>query len=613
MQHFYRTLHKWRRAMLYVFLLPVIIVAWYLTVVSRSIEVAGQIEEKNLCMLEVPEFYETGTVEACPSLFMHGPYNLIRDFYNAPRLILLDGSESRVWSAADLRIYAGDDVQVFADDKNWPDIATVTLYVRLKGSGQPLPGRPWQLSSMIQDFIGTAAYGREGSNLRHRYWLATTADRLNDTSADQAESNGLLAGLEKFFRLPGYFINNCIAIKKLYSQEFLPEQNWHKDNLFGAPVLISSYFNTASLQQIRQMLSDFNTKLPFAEFINKIEKKDLSLVFLKELEGSNTRAPGFFISHIDHSRITMWIDENKPGFDQVKKTLTHEYYHALSSAWNKRRTHYKTNENISLEESSANWFAFFCMAEGKGLKSDEEAFFPGRISIWPTTAIPEGANNGHYELYAFIHWLYLKMDLEPAAFLEKLLESSSEGSFKHILEIAGYDSMQKALPEYMAFCWWMSLGSPDNFAEPFNPSFAGLKNKTFFVADSPKNFNSITWDAEKHEYWKFCPNPGCSYFIKGRIETLKSGWELISQVPEDRQTIFMALLSEKKILEIRRLQSLTELDQIRNQLPEEADNWSLWLHYQLPAEDDVKMVEGGQQELIMEMFKSGRKTAIGKP
>ncbi|EKD81308.1 MAG: hypothetical protein ACD_39C01865G0001 [uncultured bacterium] len=191
-----------------------------------------------------------------------------------------------------------------------------------------------------------------------------------------------------------------------------------------------------------------------------------------------------------------------------------------------------------------------------------------------------------------MHWLYLKLDLDPAAFLEKVLQASKEGKFRHLLEIAGYVSMNQALSEFMAFCWWMSLGSPEDLHEPFNASFKELRKKNFFVSGSRHDFNSMAWEVDKLDYWKFFPLPGHSYFFKGQIDLLKSGWELVTAIPEEGLMIFMAIMSEGKILEVRRLKGFSELAMVRSQLPENEEA--------AVSDDDQR------HEVIMEMFKSGR-------
>lgn len=581
-------------------------------IITQTIEESDQAAGTSLCKLYVPGFYELGSVEAGSAFYLEGPKKPISDFFNNPMLILLDGTESRLWQAEDLNVRAGEN-DFFPPGEPWPDVATVTLYIRFKGVGQPLAGRPWQLSSALQNFIGISAYGENYGNLERRFLLATTAKNLAETTSSQPEKDGLLEKLAIFFQQPPYYLHNCLAIEKLRKQEFQPETNWQKDNLFGLPVLISSHFSLASLTQIKHILAGLNEKLPFGEFIKTKMKSDLSIVFIKEYEHSRTIAPGYFDSYLDHSRIMVWILEDEPVSDTVQEILVHEFYHALSSAWNNKKVLYKTNENISLEESSAEWFAFFCGGKGTGLKYDKESFQPGSISIWPASAACK-SNRLHYNLSTFIHWLYLKINVDSVSFLEKVLKSSREGKFRHLLEDAGYASMNQALPEYMAFCWWMSLGSPEYFDKPFNASFANLQKKSFFVADSKHNFNSIAWEVEKLEYWKFFPEPGHSYFLKGRIESLKSGWELVSKIPEDKLMIFMAFMADGKILESRRLKGFSELDIIRKQLPAKADNWSMWVHYQLPENEDIEVSEDDQKnEPIMEMFKSGQKSARGTP
>ncbi|EKD81309.1 MAG: hypothetical protein ACD_39C01865G0002 [uncultured bacterium] len=152
MKSLYNTLCKWRRAILYLFLLMIITGAWQLTIVSQTMQAGDQAAKNSLCKIErAPEFYELGKVEAGTVFFMKGPQKPISDFYQNPILILLDGSESRMWHAEDLKIVAGTQTRIFAPDKPWPDVATVSLYIRFKGVGQPLGGRPLPFPKALSD------------------------------------------------------------------------------------------------------------------------------------------------------------------------------------------------------------------------------------------------------------------------------------------------------------------------------------------------------------------------------------------------------------------------------------------------------------------------------
>ena len=602
---------KWRRVIFFLFGLAIIMGAWHLTVVSRTMQAADQARKKSVCRIErAPEFYELDKVEVGSYLYIEGLKQSLSEFVEKPALVLLDGCESRLWMADDLDIVGGFSAGIFETENPWPGEETDVLRIRLTGTGQPLKSRPWRLSGILQNFAGKLAFGEYGGNLNRRYLLVTTAVNLIEPSTFPREEN-LQAKIEQFFQQPAFLIDNCIAIHKLQRQEFRPEKNWHKDNLFGTPALISSHFEAATLLQIKRILADLNQKLPFAKLVGTFTKSELSLVFLKESEDSNALAHGYFSFSNGLTGITMWIDENRPIQDSTR-ILLHEYYHALSYIGNNNERPLRTNESVLLEESAAEWFSMLCTGEGRGMKYTRRAFKPGHISVWPASAAPGKIGNSYYNMDAFIHWLYLKSDLGQSEFLEKLLAASGEGRFDQILAVAGHSSMNQALPEFMAFCWWMSLASPEEIIEPFNSSFTGLKEKSFFASGSQHDFNSIKWDVDTLDYWKFFPVPGHSYFLKGDINLLKSGWELVTEISEENLMIFMAFLVEGKVLEVRRLKGCSEFGIVRKQLPAQADSWSLWFHYRLPENEECAAADDNQRrEEIMEMFKSGRAAVTG--
>ena len=146
---------KWRRVIFFLFGLAIIMGAWHLTVVSRTMQAADQARKKSVCRIErAPEFYELDKVEVGTYLYIEGLKQSLSEFVEKPALVLLDGCESRLWMADDLDIVGGFSAGIFETENPWPGEETDVLRIRLTGTGQPLKSRPWRLSGILQNFAG---------------------------------------------------------------------------------------------------------------------------------------------------------------------------------------------------------------------------------------------------------------------------------------------------------------------------------------------------------------------------------------------------------------------------------------------------------------------------
>jgi hypothetical protein len=603
---------------LYLILLSCVFLLWNLYWAFAEMGVSNERYAVGVTRIEIPDFFEPDKVEAVAFVTLEGNSAALAGFFQDPLLVLLDGGDSHYWDADDLKVTAETndlaDAMILASGTPWPASSPITMQIRMEGTGKPLYSRLDGLVLSLRALLANIVFGEFGPNEKNRFFIVLEGKHCRGRKADIQGGSWLQAEIERWLQQPSLFLRAPLASRSLAPRELYPVHHWEQTNYLGFPVFLPEQYGSETISLLKDLITRESARFPVLDAIAKVASHSLSFVILPQ-HGGKASGSSRFRYTIDPAvpwRIIVWTDE-KPCVAEVSSTLAHEFFHAMQWSWKPGFRLKSNHEALSILESGADWFMYFHAGEGKGLEILLESFNPGMVSLWPHWE-KTSTRAGHYLLSGFLHWAFLRLEMSPGEFVALLLDATHGGTFEPLVKRLGYERLEEVLREYYLFCWWMGLGGPTPIQSPFLDYFPALAGKPFFASNQSKHFEGIIKDGDiEYSQESVSLKPGqCNYF-KGPVSLLKGGWEITGRIPPDELLLLASFLSNGKYLSCRQLNGIDDIRNLRNQIPEGADGWSLFLHRHLPAAaSGAAKIEPGEERYPLTIFRHG-KVPVGPP
>ncbi len=591
---------------------------WNLYWANAEFAVSNEGYADGVTDFEIPDFFEPDKVEAVAFVTIEGSSAALAGFFQDPLLVLLDGADSRYWDADDVKVTAQTNdfssPMLLASGTPWPASSTIKMQIRLEGTGKPLYSGLDGLVFSLRTLLAKTVFGKFGPEKKNRFFIALEGKHYLGMNAETQGSSGFQAKIERWCKQPSLFLRTRLASKRLAPGELYPVHHWERTNYLGFPVFLPEQYGSETISLLKDLIAGENARFPFRDVISKVASQPLSIVILP-LQDPQTKLSSRFRDTIDPAipwRIIVSTDV-KPCVAEVSGTLMHEFFHAMQWSWRPGFRYRSKHEAISIIESGADWFEFFGAGGGKGLEIESNRFNPGLVWLWPPWEKTK-TKVAHYCLSGFLHWVFLRLEMSPGKFVTLLLDATHEGTFEPLVKRLGYERLGEALREYYLFCWWMGLGEPTPVQPPFLGYFPAMAVKPFFASNQSTLFEKVFEDGDiEYAQRPISLEPGQCRYFKGPVSLLKGGWEITGRIPPGELFLLVSFLSNGKYLSHRHLNGIDDIRNLRNQIPEEADAWTLFLHHYLPAAaSGSAQIEPGKDANTLTIFLHG-KVPAGPP